>query len=62
MGIQERAKATAKNLEGKSQAAMGEMTGNEKDIIEGQAKQLEAKDLQAKEDLKDAAKKLVDNT
>jgi uncharacterized protein YjbJ (UPF0337 family) len=62
MGIQERVEATAKELEGKSQAALGELTGNEKDIIEGQAKQLQAKAIQAKEDLKDAAKSIIDKT
>ncbi len=60
MGIEERAKATAKNLEGKAQAAAGELTGSDKDIIEGQAKQLEAKAMQNKEDLKDAAKDVID--
>jgi len=62
MGLQEKAKATAKNLEGKAQAAKGEITGSDKDKIEGEAKQIVAKAEQAKEDLKDAAKKIVDKT
>lgn len=62
MGIEERAKAKAKDLEGKAQAALGEMTGNQKDILEGQAKQIEAHAAEAKEDLKDRAKEVIDKT
>jgi len=60
MGLQERAKATAKNLEGKVQAALGELTGNDKEKLEGEAKQVEAHAEQVKEDVKDAAKDVID--
>lgn len=60
MGIQERAEATAKNLEGKAQEAAGEMTGKQSDQAEGKAKQGEAKVEHAKEDVKDQAKKAID--
>lgn len=61
MGLEERAKATAKDLEGKAQAAKGELTGSDRDKLEGEAKQLEAKAMHAKEDLKDNAKKVIDS-
>lgn len=60
MSIEERAKATAKNIEGKVQEAVGEVTGDPKDKAEGQAKQAEAKATHAKEDLKDNIKRAID--
>lgn len=60
MGIQEKAKATAKNLEGKAQEAIGEMTGNKQDQAEGKAKQAEASTRHAVENAKDAAKDMID--
>jgi uncharacterized protein YjbJ (UPF0337 family) len=60
MGIQERAEATAKNLEGKAQEAAGEVTGDTSDKVEGKAKQGEAKAQHAKEDMKDQVKKAID--
>jgi uncharacterized protein YjbJ (UPF0337 family) len=60
MGLQERAKATAKNLEGKAQDALGEATGSQKDQLQGKAKQIEANAELAEEDLKDAAKSVID--
>ncbi len=60
MGLEDRAKAAAKNLEGKAQEALGELTGDEKAKLEGKAKQVQAKVENAKEDLKDAAKDVVD--
>ncbi|MFS8876833.1 CsbD family protein [Synechococcus sp. H55.10] len=61
MSIQDRIEATAKNLEGKIQEAVGELTGDEKQKLEGKAKQMEAAAQHAKEDLKDAVKEGVDN-
>ncbi|MEC4990950.1 MAG: CsbD family protein [Oscillatoria sp. PMC 1068.18] len=61
MSTEDRAKATAKNIEGKAQAAMGEITGDPQDKAEGNAKQAEAKAQHAKEDVKDKAKEIVDN-
>lgn len=57
MGIEERAKATAKNIEGKAQETKGEMTGDTSDKVEGKAKQGKAEAEHAKEDVKDQAKK-----
>jgi len=60
MSLEDRIKATAKNLEGKVQEAMGEVTGNPNDKLEGKAKQAEARVQHAVENLKDKAKKLID--
>ena len=60
MSIENRAEAVAKNIEGKVQAAVGEVTGDPKDKIEGQAKQDEAAVIHAKEDIKDKAKDVID--
>lgn len=61
MSLEERAKAAAKNVEGKVQDAAGKVTGDPEDQIEGKAKQAEANTRNAKEDLKDSAKRTVDN-
>jgi uncharacterized protein YjbJ (UPF0337 family) len=53
MGIEERTEATMKNIEGKAQEAMGEMTGDPEDKAEGKAKQSEAKAKHAVENVKD---------
>jgi len=60
MSIEERAKATAKNIEGKVQEAAGEVTGDPKDKAEGRAKQAEAEITHAKEDVKDNLKQAID--
>ena len=61
MSIENRAEAVAKNLEGKAQEALGNVTGDQKDQVEGQIKQDEAAAIHLKEDLKDKAKEIVDN-
>jgi uncharacterized protein YjbJ (UPF0337 family) len=61
MSLDERAKAAGKNIEGKAQEALGNVTGDAGDKIEGQSKQAEAEARNAKEDLKDKAKDVVDN-
>jgi uncharacterized protein YjbJ (UPF0337 family) len=61
VSIQDRIEATAKNIEGKIQEAVGELTGDEKQKLEGKAKQMEAAAQHAKEDLKDAVKEGIDN-
>jgi uncharacterized protein YjbJ (UPF0337 family) len=61
MSLEERAKATAKNVEGKMQEAAGEVSGDPADKAEGKAKQNEAKARHAKEDVKDGVKDVVDN-
>lgn len=60
MSLEEKAKATAKNVEGKVQEAAGKVTGDPKDQIEGKAKQAEGEARHAKEDIKDEVKKKID--
>ncbi|BAU44013.1 MULTISPECIES: CsbD family protein [Cyanophyceae] len=60
MSIEDRVKATAKNIEGKVQEAVGEVTGDPKDKVEGRAKQAEAKARHTTEDIKDEVKKAID--
>ncbi|MFQ3614156.1 MAG: CsbD family protein [Cyanobacteriota bacterium] len=61
MSIENRIEAAAKNIEGKIQEAVGELTGDAKQKLEGQAKQAEASAQHAKEDVKDAVKEGIDN-
>jgi uncharacterized protein YjbJ (UPF0337 family) len=60
MSIENRAEATSKNIEGKLQEALGEVTGDPKMKAEGQAKQSEAKVRHSIENVKDEIKKAVD--
>lgn len=60
MSTEDRAKATAKNVEGKAQEAIGNVTGDKKDQAKGKAKQAEASAQHAVEDTKDAAKDAID--
>lgn len=60
MSIEDRAKATAKNIEGKAQEIKGDVTGNPDDKIEGQSKQGEAKVRHTVENAKDNVKKALD--
>jgi uncharacterized protein YjbJ (UPF0337 family) len=60
MSIQDRAEATAKNVEGKLQETAGKVTGDTSEEMKGKAKQGEAKAEHAKEDVKDQVKKAVD--
>ena len=60
MSAKEKMKATAKNIEGKIQAAVGELTGNPETIAEGRAKQVEANVRHVAENIKDEVKKVVD--
>ncbi|AIE74176.1 MULTISPECIES: CsbD family protein [unclassified Synechocystis] len=60
MSLEDKAKATAKNIEGKVQEGLGNLTGDKKDQIEGKAKQAEASVRHAVEDTKDAVKKAID--
>jgi hypothetical protein len=60
MSIKNRAKATAKNIEGKVQEAVGDITGDPKTQAEGKEKQSEAKIRHAVEDVKDQAKELIE--
>ncbi|MGB8687567.1 MAG: CsbD family protein [Microcoleus sp.] len=60
MSTEDRAKAIGKNVEGKVQEIVGNITGSKKDQVEGQAKQAEAATRHAAEDVKDAVKNLSD--
>jgi len=60
MSIEDRAKATAKNLEGKAQEALGNLTGDPKDKAEGKAKQVESQVRHGVEDVKDSAKEVIE--
>jgi uncharacterized protein YjbJ (UPF0337 family) len=60
MSLEKRVEATSKNVEGKLQEALSEITGDPKDKIEGQAKQDEAAAMHTVEDLKDKAKNVID--
>ncbi|OBQ01825.1 MAG: hypothetical protein AN482_21030 [Anabaena sp. LE011-02] len=60
MSMKDKAKATAKNIEGKVQEAVGDLTGDPKTQAEGKAKQAEAKIRHAVEDVKDQAKEIIE--
>ncbi len=60
MSTEDRVKATMKNVEGKAQEAIGEVTGDPKDKAEGKMKQTEAEAQHAKEDIKENVKKAID--
>jgi len=60
MSLKGRAKATAKNVEGKLQEVVGDITGDPKAQAEGKEKQAEAKVRHAVEDVKDEAKKVIE--
>ena len=60
MSTEDRVKATAKNIEGKAQEALGNITGDKEDQAAGKAKQAEASARHAVEDGKDAVKDAID--
>lgn len=60
MSLEDRAKATATNIEGKAQEAMGNITGDPGDQAEGKMKQAEASVRHSVEDVKDQVKKTID--
>ncbi|HAN74256.1 MAG TPA: CsbD family protein [Planktothrix sp. UBA8407] len=60
MSLENRVKATAKNIEGKIQEAVGDVTGDPQTQAEGKAKQAEAKVRHTVEDMKDATKDAID--
>jgi uncharacterized protein YjbJ (UPF0337 family) len=60
MSLEDRAKATAKNIEGKVQEAVGDLTGDPKAQAEGKEKQVEAKVRHTIENVKDEVKRMVD--
>lgn len=60
MSLEDRAQAVAKNIEGKVQEAVGHVTGDPRDQAEGKAKQNQAAAMHTVEDLKDEAKRVID--
>ncbi|MEA5581459.1 CsbD family protein [Nodularia harveyana UHCC-0300] len=60
MSIEDRAKATAKNLEGKAQEALGKVTGDPEDQAEGKAKQAESQVRHGVENVKENVKEKLD--
>lgn len=60
MTIKDRVDATLKNIEGKVQEAVGELTGNPQDQAEGKAKQVEARVKHTQENLKEKAQDIAD--
>ncbi|MEH1834522.1 MAG: CsbD family protein [Nostoc sp.] len=60
MSTEKRVEATAKNIEGKIQEVVGEITGNPQDKAEGKEKQAEAQVTHTVENIKDELKKGLD--
>lgn len=60
MSLKNKAKAIAKNIEGKVQEAAGALTDNHEDRARGKAKQAEAQVRHRTEEIKDAAKKMLE--
>jgi uncharacterized protein YjbJ (UPF0337 family) len=60
MSAEDRAKAVAKNIEGKAQEVFGKVTGNPEDEAEGKAKQAESKVRHTVENVKDDVKRAID--
>lgn len=60
MSTEDRVKATLKNIEGKAQEMVGEITGNPDDQAEGKAKQAEANVRHTIENAKDEVKRAID--
>ena len=60
MSLEDKAKAAAKNIEGKAQEALGNVTGDPEDKAEGNAKQAEGQVRQGVEDVKVEVKKKID--
>ncbi|MBE9136654.1 CsbD family protein [Nodosilinea sp. LEGE 07088] len=60
MSIEDKAKATAKDIEGKIQEGAGKLTGNQEAQAKGKAKQAEADVRNTVEDAKDNVKRAID--
>ncbi|MEA5534637.1 CsbD family protein [Crocosphaera sp. XPORK-15E] len=60
MSLTDRAQATAKNIEGKVQEAVGDLTGDPKAQAEGKEKQAEARVRHTIENVKEEVKKMID--
>jgi len=60
MNLEKRVEATAKNIEGKVQEAIGNITGDPEAQAEGKVKQAEASTIHVIEKVKDEVKKIID--
>ena len=60
MSAEDKVKATAKNIEGKTQEFVGDVTGDPDQKAEGKAKQVEANLRHSVENVKDDVKKAMD--
>lgn len=60
MSLTDKAKAAAKDVEGKVQEAAGKATDNTEAQAKGKAKQAEASATKTKEDIKDGIKDAID--
>ncbi|MCC5897109.1 MAG: CsbD family protein [Phormidium sp. BM_Day4_Bin.17] len=60
MGLDDKAKAAAKNLEGKAQETAGKIADNKEAQAKGKAKQVEAEARKAGENVKDGIKDAID--
>ncbi len=60
MGLDDKAKAAGKNIEGKAQEAWGNVIGDPADKAEGKAKQAESEVRNTVEDAKDKVKEKLD--
>lgn len=60
MSAEGKINATAKNLEGKAQEALGNLTGDKEMELKGKAKQVQASAMNATDNLKDQAKGVLD--
>lgn len=60
MSVEKRIEATAKNIEGKLREAVGEVTGNPEEKIEGKSKQTESQVIHTQENIKDKLKEAID--
>ncbi|HZG37077.1 MAG TPA: CsbD family protein [Nodosilinea sp.] len=60
MSIEDRAKATAKDVEGKVQEGAGKVTGDHEAEAKGKAKQAESDLSHGVEDVKDNVKRAID--
>jgi uncharacterized protein YjbJ (UPF0337 family) len=58
--LPERVKAAAKNMEGKTQEAIGNVTGDRRDKVAGKAKQMESQTRNLVEDAKDKLKGMLE--
>lgn len=60
MSMEDKIKAIAKDAEGKLQATAGDLTGDDKMKLAGEAKQVQASAMNAAANLKDKAANLLD--